>query len=143
MDFLHLPDYLEWANFRALGMLTETPSEEGIHIFAHLLAAELVWAARVTHDPPPCPVWPEWTLDDCAAAIPRSVAHYRAIVAGHEAARPVTYRNQHGEEYTSLEGDILLHVLAHGAYHRGQISQEVRRGGGEVVDRDYIFFRRQ
>ena len=143
MLFTHLPDYLEWANPRVLGMLRRMPSEEGIHIFAHLLAAELVWAARITHDPPPCPVWPEWTLEECEAMIASSVTQYRAVVAGHSADRPISYRNQHGEEYTSFEGDILLHVLAHGAYHRGQISQEVRRAGGEVEDTDYIFFRRQ
>jgi uncharacterized damage-inducible protein DinB len=142
MMLIHMPDYLEWANTRALGMLTDTPSEEGIRVFAHLLAAELVWAARVTHDPPPCPVRPEWTLEECAEALPRSVKCYRAIVTAHEATRPILYHNQQGEEYTSLEGDILLHVLAHGAYHRGQISQEVRRAGGEVADTDYILFRR-
>ena len=143
MLFIQMPDYLEWANTRALEMLRSMPSEEGVRVFAHLLAAELVWAARVTHDPPPCSVRPEWTLEECAEAIGRSAAQYRAIVAGHEAARPILYRNQQGEEYTSLEGDILLHVLAHGAYHRGQISQDVRRAGGEVLETDYILFRRQ
>ena len=143
MLFLQMPDYLEWANTRVLEMLRRTPSEDGILVFAHLLAAELVWAARMTHESPPCPVRPEWTLEECAAAIPRSVAQFRTVVAGHEATRPIFYRNQRGEEHTSLEGDILLHVLAHGAYHRGQISQEVQRSGGEVLDTDYIFFRRQ
>ena len=43
----------------------------------------------------------------------------------------------------SRRDDILMHMMAHGAYHRGQISQEVRRLGGEVLDTDFIIFQRR
>lgn len=143
MDFSHLPEYLEWANSHVLEMLRRTPGEEGVGIFAHLLAAEQIWAARIAGDAPPCPLWPAWTLEECAAAIPQSAGRWRGIVRHADARAPVTYRNSKGDTFASSVEDILLHVFAHGAYHRGQIAQAVRLAGGELVDTDYIFFRRK
>jgi uncharacterized damage-inducible protein DinB len=36
----------------------------------------------------------------------------------------------------------LMHVALHGAYHRGQIAQVIRQGGGEPVNTDFITFQR-
>lgn len=143
MNFAALPGYIRWANTRTLGMLRRTASEQGVAIFAHLLATETVWAARITGDAPPFPAWPAWTLEGCAEAIPIGVERWQGIVSRFDPARPIAYRNSQGEAFTSAEGDILLHVLAHGAYHRGQIAQNVQAAGGEIVDTDYIYYRRQ
>ncbi len=142
VDLSHFPEYLEWAHARTLQMLRGMPNHTSVSIFAHLLGAELVWAARVTGDAPPCPVWPEWTLQECAEVIGRSVGCYRGILGHFQGDRVINYRNSKGESFASTEGDILLHVFAHGAYHRGQISQEVRRARVELLDTDYILFRR-
>jgi uncharacterized damage-inducible protein DinB len=55
-------------------------------------------------------------------------------------ARPVTYKNSAGAQFTSLVEDILLHVCLHGAYHRGQITTALRTSGSIPNPTDYIAF---
>ena len=143
MTWDDLPDYLAWAHTRTLQMLRQSPSAEGVHIFAHLLAAERVWGERIAGEPVSCPIWPEWPLEECGGRIEGNVALYRELLGAQDAPEDVQYRNSRGEEFTSARSGILFHVLAHGAYHRGQISQEVRRLGGEVLDTDFILFQRR
>jgi len=135
-----LPEYLIWANGRVLQMLRETAVDDDHRIFAHILAAERVWASTLMDEPRPCPVWPGWTLDECVPLIPDNGARYRQILDARSLDEPVAYRFSTGEAFESSVGRILLHVLAHGAYHRGQIAQDVRRAGGQIIDTDYILF---
>ena len=138
--FLDLPEYLIWANNRVAEMLGETVVEGNYPVFAHLLAAERVWASRLLGEPMPCPVWPDWTFDECVPLISANAATYRRILAARSLTEPVAYRSSTGEAFESFVGKILLHVVAHGAYHRGQIGQNVRRAGGRIIDTDYILF---
>ena len=41
----------------------------------------------------------------------------------------VEYRNSKGEPWSSRVEDILMHVLFHSAYHRGQIALQMRASG--------------
>ena len=144
MNFTDLPDYLEWANRRAAQMLQETPSPEGVRIFAHLLAAEAIWAGRILGELSAFPQRPDWNLAQCVNQIPTNAALYRDIIERFSETDVARYQNSKGEEFESLVSDLLRHVFAHGAYHRGQLSQEVKNGGGEIIDTDYyIFIKRQ
>lgn len=143
MLFNDLPDYLAWANTCAAEMAAQTPGEEARGILAHILAVETLWADRIGGQPPSCPQRPDWDLPHCQALIPSNAAHYRDLIASRQAGEIIRYRNTRGEEFESSVSDILLHIFAHGAYHRGQISQIVRSAGGEITDTDYILFKRQ
>ncbi len=57
--------------------------------------------------------------------------------------RRVAYRNSKGEEFRTPIGEILLHVLLHGSYHRGQIALRMRDVGEEPVNTDLITFVRE
>ncbi len=142
MDFAALPSYMKWANRRALRMLLCTASAGGLPILTHLLATEQIWAARVTGAAPPCKVWPTWTLNDCAGAVSSGAVQWRIILRERSTNEVITYHNSKGEAFASSIGDVALHVFAHGAYHRGQISQIVHAAGGEILDTDFIFYRR-
>jgi uncharacterized damage-inducible protein DinB len=52
--------------------------------------------------------------------------------------RVIEYTNSKGEHYASKIADVLMHVVMHGAYHRGQIAASVREHGGEPAYTDYI-----
>ena len=41
----------------------------------------------------------------------------------------VAYTNSKGESFSNRAGDILLHLIAHCAYHRRQIAADIRAGG--------------
>ncbi|NIP57628.1 MAG: damage-inducible protein DinB, partial [Gemmatimonadetes bacterium] len=47
------------------------------------------------------------------------------------------------EEFRTPIGEILLHVLLHGSYHRGQIALRMRDVGEEPVNTDLITFVRE
>ena len=123
-------------------MLKQTPLEESIRIFAHLLGAERVWANRLAVRPASCPVRPDWNLSECETALADNVEDYRMIIKSLPQTGEITYTNTKGETFTSTTVDILFHVLMHGAYHRGQISQAIQAAGSDIIDTDYILFRR-
>lgn len=137
---IDLPDYLVWANERTLGALRSTADATAGNIFAHLIGAERVWANRLLSRPQDCPIWPDWGLDECEQHIPENAALYRTVVETLPADQVIAFVNSQGTPLMSPVEPILLHVFAHGAYHRGQIAQDIRQAGGEFLDTDYYIF---
>lgn len=135
--------HLAWADDRVLAALRSatTPDPTCLELFAHVLAAEHVWLARLRGETPRHPVWPALTLEQCAALVQsnqRELEHFVAGLAPGDLDRPVTYVNSAGRRFTSATDDILLHMCLHGTYHRGQIAWELRRSGGVPLPTDYI-----
>ena len=58
-------------------------------------------------------------------------------------SHPVSYRNSKGENWTNRKDDILLHVIMHSAYHRGQIATDMRAAGFTPASTDFIHGVRQ
>jgi len=143
--FSRLIAHLAWADDRVLAALRSAtnPDPSCREVFAHLLAAEHVWLARLNGETPAHPVWPDLSLDQCAALVQANQRTLTAYVDGLTAerlSRGVTYVNSAGREFTSSIEDILLHVALHGSYHRGQIAWALRRGGSVPIATDYIAF---
>ena len=69
----------------------------------------------------------------------------RAIWGRSEAdlAELVTYQNSQGETWSSRKDDILMHLITHSAYHRGQVAVAVRAAGFTPAYTDYIHSIRQ
>jgi uncharacterized damage-inducible protein DinB len=44
-------------------------------------------------------------------------------------ARVASYKNSKGEAWSSRPDDILMHVIMHSGYHRGQIASDMRTAG--------------
>jgi uncharacterized damage-inducible protein DinB len=143
--FTKLVDHLEWADRLALGALRAAvvPNAKAREIYAHVLGAEHTWLSRIAGRAPVMAVWP--SLDDaaCERVGRDNVAGLRHVVdSATEAdlARVVSYRNSAGLAYESTVADILLQVVTHGAYHRGQIALLLRQGGAEPAPTDFIAF---
>lgn len=138
-----LVEYLVWADVRVLDSLrncrTALPAAQSLH--AHVLGAEHVWLARITGAEPVVAIWPELTIVQCEVLASENAARLRDLVGSIVASdldRPVTYRNSAGIEFTTALEDILLHVSAHGSYHRGQVAAMIRSAGEEPAPTDYI-----
>ena len=141
--FLHLA----WADAEVLQALRSAAGSEprALTYFAHVLAAEHVWLARIRGELARMAVWPVLSLDECAVAAADSADAFSAIVSDANTdalQRSIPYVNSAGRAFTSTLEDILLHVALHGAYHRGQVSIFVRDGGGIPAPTDYIGFAR-
>ena len=134
-----------WADAILLEALTRgsTVSAEAWREYAHILAAEAVWLARLEQRPSPVHVWPTLTSIEMAELRVSVVAGYDAYLARLDAAsllESLTYRNSSGQEFTSVVHDVLVHVALHGQYHRGKINLLLRQGHCEPGPVDYIGF---
>lgn len=135
-------DYDAWANREVLrGLGQGTPPQRAVALLAHIVAADCLWLDRIKQRPQRMPVWPALTLSECRQGVEDVAREWRALLEQASSAtleEQRTYTNTKGERWQSTVGDILLHVLLHAAYHRGQIASTVRAAGGEPAFTDYI-----
>jgi uncharacterized damage-inducible protein DinB len=140
-----LLDHLEWADKRVLDSLRAMthPDRRALDLYAHVLGAEHVWLSRILERAPREKIWPDITLDRAAALATENAAGLRALLdsrSADELQRKVAYRNSAGIAFESTAEDMLLQVVLHGCYHRGQVAMMVRGAGGEPSPTDYIAF---
>jgi len=111
--------------------------------YAHVLAAQELWLARLEGRDASVPVWPELSPAGCEALQGEVAAGYETYLddlTPSGLAADVRYVNSAGAEFTTPVGDILLHVALHGQYHRGKVNLLIRQAGEEPVPTDYIGF---
>lgn len=140
-----LVDHLEWADGRVLDSLRAMnhPDARAIDLYAHILGAEHTWISRIRERASREQVWPELTLAAAASLATENVAALRTILASHgreELQRRISYNNSAGLAFESTVEDMLLQVVLHGCYHRGQVAMVVRGAGAEPAPTDYIAF---
>ncbi len=140
--------YTSWANQRVLETLEKIGDKvpaTSLHLYSHLLNAEVIWLARIQHLESPVQVFDDHSLAECRRIHQSTFERFIGLAdsTAEELETEVTYKNTKGELFnTSLE-DILLHVFNHGTYHRAQIARELRQNGLEPVNTDYIMFVRE
>ena len=137
IDFQRLFAYDNWANreeVRTLRALANPPAA-AIRILAHIIGTEWLFLGRLRRDPKPAVVWPDLTLDQIGQQIDRLRVEWKQKFDLNEV---VEYVNSKGERWSSRAEDILMHVIIHGGYHRGQIATLVRQSGETPAYTDYI-----
>lgn len=134
--------YDAWANAESLRSVREAGAPApAVRLMAHVVAAGQLWKGRLHDDPAPVAVWPELPVETIAAEVDRLGGRWRSFVAGLDGValvRSVSYVNSKGEEWTTSVEDILLHVVLHSAYHRGQVASTLRAGGATPAYTDYV-----
>lgn len=135
-------EHNRWADERMLEVLqaAEEPPEKALQIFAHGIAAQVVWLDRIQGQEQSSPVWPQANLATIAEAIPVIFRRFDAVLRSDDLNRPVAYTNSAGREFSTCVGDILMHIALHGAYHRGQVSLLLREAGLQPAATDYIAY---
>jgi uncharacterized damage-inducible protein DinB len=141
-DFARLFAYDRWANqevLRALKALA-APPERSVKLIAHIVGTQYVWYARMTGDSNSIPVWPQWTVQQTGEETGTIAAKWSVLAQySHDFLRgEFSYANSKGERWTSRNDDVLMHVVMHGSYHRGQIAADIRASGNEPPYTDYV-----
>jgi uncharacterized damage-inducible protein DinB len=134
--------YDAWANAESVKAVRDAGAPPpAVRLMAHIAAAEELWKGRLHADPAPVVVWPESSVDEIELRLDRLGRTWPAFVAGLAAVdlvQSVAYVNSKGEEWTTSVEDILLHVVIHSAYHRGQVAYVLRAGGATPAYTDYV-----
>ncbi len=138
-------DHLAWADKRVLDSLRTMllPDARALELYAHVLGAEHVWLSRMLEHPAEHEVWPRLSLNGADQLAAENAAALRSFVAGCSRAKletSVAYTNSAGLPFESTIEDMLLQVVLHGCYHRGQVALLVRGANGEPAPTDYIAF---
>lgn len=150
MDLPRLFAHARWAD-RAVGRALAAPGvaeaiPAAVALFAHVVTAERLYLARIRgEDPWPQDFWPELAPAAALAEAERTAEAYAALLSGLDAAglaRAARYRTSRGVEHATPIGDLLSHVVLHGAHHRGQIAALLREAGVEPPVVDFIAFAR-
>lgn len=146
--YLQMFAYDDWANREAAASLARAAAApaKARKVLAHIIGTEWLWYARIAGGAPRMAVWPELSPEDCAGESTRVFGAWREYLSGVGPAglgRQVEYRNSKGEPWSSTIDDILMHVVLHSGYHRGQVATLLRDSGHEPAYTDYIHAVRQ
>lgn len=148
--------YNDWANERMLGVirnLTDGQYTQALvssfptirDTWAHMVFAEWLWLQRWNGDSPR--VGPEWSSnppDDRLAAVLHEIEENRrrflSTLDDASLHRPLNYNNTKGDPFSTRFLDVLLHVVNHASYHRGQLTTMIRQVGATPVTTDLIVY---
>lgn len=137
-----------WANQETLRAIRAAGggNRRSLQLMSHVIAAERVWLDRLRQVQQSVPVWPEPDLAWCeakTAELGQAWLAYLGEIGQGDASNAISYKNSKGELWTSTIVDVLLHVLMHSAYHRGQIASHMRESGETPAYTDFIHAVRQ
>ncbi|HET9178823.1 MAG TPA: DinB family protein [Terriglobia bacterium] len=148
-SFRHLFKYDHWANQESLRSISSlsTTNERALKIAGHIVGAQRVWLGRLEAPggAPPAP-WPFMTLEETCAAFSELHERWNLFLSSLGPERldeDIVHRNTKGAEFRVPIRDILMQLVLHGAYHRGQIAAEIRGAGGNPSATDYIVYVRR
>ena len=147
-DFRKLFDYDYWANCETLASLRTLTSdlEKSKKALCHVIGGQRIWLSRFENPAPPsAQPWPDLTLDECSAAIEDLRKRWQELLDNlnpDKLAGDLAYLTLKGVEYKTPIQDVLMHLVLHSAYHRGQVAAAVRDAGGKPAPTDYVIYLR-
>lgn len=156
-DLKELTEYHAWANDRIL-QAVEALSPDAYNrdlgssfpsiaaTLAHLMTAEAIWmgrwlgvsipTVRLEEIPTPAAARERWS------ALQERLRRF-VDGLGPEKLQAVTQvRTSQGREFRHSLHEMLLHLLNHGTYHRGQVVTMLRQAGADAPSTDLIQFYR-
>jgi uncharacterized damage-inducible protein DinB len=144
--FLKLYQYNAWSNKRVLGCLTRqnVRDEKILTIMGHIVAAQFLWLHRIKGLPAPdVKLWGDYTLSQLQLLADDAGKKWIEFVESTDNFdRDLTYRNYVNEPYTTNVEMIMVHLVNHSSYHRGQVAMLLRQKGFEPINTDFITYDR-
>lgn len=140
--------YDHWANREVVTALQQVPSlpPQSLTRLAHVVSAQKLWLERLQSQKQSQAVWPEFNLERCKVEIEDLAGGWKAYLNSlteDRLSQVITYKNTKGESWSSHTRDILMHVILHSAYHRGQVATDMRAAGFAPANTDFIHAVRQ
>jgi len=121
---------------------------KGLTILGHIVLARQLWLSRLGGGPAPSEsIFPEEMslaqIQDRWKTVAGNWTRYLDGLDNPTLGTPREYQSLDGRSFRNLLEDILLHLVGHGFYHRGQIASLVKASGGQPALTDFIFWCRE
>ena len=138
-------EFMQWADALMLAAVAEhMPGEIGT--LRHIYLAELVWFGRVQgqaglmlgHLDAPADIG---ALQEVWPRVHRDWLDWAAALTDWDTISP--HLNLKGEEFRMPAWQIVLHLVNHGSFHRGQVAAMLRAAGHTPPATDLILYYRQ
>ena len=154
---LHL-EFMKWADDTMLAALSQAPPGEVsldrsssfkslFDTLNHVYLAELVWFrrdqgqqdAKIADLASPADLsalgqaWPE---------LHQAWIDWSRSVSTEDWSKPLILRNSQGQEFPLPHWQLVLHLVNHGSYHRGQVATMLRQAGIKPPGTDLIAYYR-
>lgn len=142
---IDLLDYNYQMNHKLIQLFIENESKTDARttsLLNHILNAQQVWNSRILGQNP-FGVWqinPTNQLEEINQNVYQTSLE---IVQNIPLDKTIFYKNTQGKHFSNSVCDILLHIVNHATYHRGQIATAFRIQGIQPLATDYIFHRRE
>ena len=152
-----LTRYRAWANSELFASLAKLPEDELtkqqpivfgsiLRTLNHVYSMDLVWQAHLqgrahgftTRNPPDPPPFAE--LRAAQSTIDAWYVRYAEDLSDSDAEASIDFVFIGGGQGALSRDAILLHVVNHGTYHRGQLVTMLRQLGAEPIGTDFIQF---
>jgi uncharacterized damage-inducible protein DinB len=155
-DIARLFKFHHWATGRVFDALAALSSADldrkwggsfgtGRGLLEHIVGSDRVWIERLNGNSPKTrPVYPtrysgsefrnEWI------EVEAEERRFIGSLTPAQLAKDLSYVNLKGEAFTWPLPDVLFHIVNHGTYHRGQITQLLRDLGKDAPATDFTVF---
>ncbi len=135
--------YTSWANKAWLDFAFSAGAADPYFaaMISHIYLAEQVWFQRVHNEPLDSDVFATKTKEELLHLATRHDSRYAEILAD-DLDRTIAYRRFNGEAHESVLSDILLHLITHGAHHRGQMATAASKAKLPFPTTDFINYSR-
>lgn len=144
--FLQWYKYNAWANRRVIGCLEQqaVTDEKILTVFGHLLAANFIWLNRIQNLPKSeYKLWGNYDLNTLKQMVEEADQRWMSFLEQTENFdRVLKYNNYVGDYFENNVQQIMIHLVNHGTYHRGQVAMLLRQKGFEPVNTDFITYDR-
>jgi uncharacterized damage-inducible protein DinB len=144
--FFKMYRYNLWANRRVMDCLErqQIKDEKILDIFSHLVSAQFIWLNRFKDLPKSSYLlWGKYDLTELRTMVEEASDQWLTFIEEQETFdRVMKYNNYVGDYYENNITDIMIHLVNHGTYHRGQVALLLRSNGYEPVNTDFITYDR-
>ncbi len=154
---LHL-EFMKWADDTTFAALSQAPPDQVaqdrgssfkslFHTLTHVYLAELVWFKRVQgqHEAKLADLESPADLNALGQAWPtlhQGWIDWSRSLSGDDWSKPLILRSSQGAEFALPNWQLVMHLVNHGSYHRGQVATMLRQAGIKPPGTDVITFYR-
>lgn len=144
--FTQLYHYNQWANNRVLEGFDQQKVEDEkiLTVMSHVVSALYIWLNRIegksTAD---YPLWKQYSRTELIEMNNVITERWIKFIGDtDDFNRVLVYKNYVGDPYKNNVEQIMIHLVNHSTYHRGQVAMLLRQNGLEPINTDFITYDR-